>query len=397
MLADDAGNILCNLQGPMDKGTAFEDILLSHAAASGDGSIPSVFIGDSVGDLAALLAAAVPIVFGCNATLRRALATFGCNLHPVSEIEMGSTTKPPGHLYTTTTWHEIHSALFKSAAQKSSPTKGAAVVGGDLAQEQVDGSSTFKVGAAASVHDDQPCLEGSNTNKAERPVPMGILLPSTKALAAARAEVSIGPSGQAAELEWRGRAGREGFVQQQSCISTASSPRVLVIAGSDSGGGAGIQADIKTCLACGAFASTAVTALTAQNSYGVHAVHIPPAETLRAQLDAVVDDLGSDVAIKTGMLPDRAAVDAVADMVCRLQETMHASLVVDPVLVSTSGHSLAESDVCQALQERLLPLASVVTPNLSEASALLGEHLLDPSLHYSLYNGHQQVHCSKHE
>jgi hypothetical protein len=161
-------------------------------------------------------------------------------------------------------------------------------------------------------------------------------------------------------------------------------PRVLVVAGSDSGGGAGVQADIKACMACGAFATTAVTALTAQNSQGVVAVHVPPTDTLRAQLAAVLDDIGTDV-VKTGMLPDAASVHAVADELTSRWHGPGAAgkppglrLVVDPVLVATSGDALAGMDVCAAILERLVPLATVLTPNVAEAAALLGVRLRCP-------------------
>ncbi|KAG2431981.1 hypothetical protein HYH02_013197 [Chlamydomonas schloesseri] len=162
-----------------------------------------------------------------------------------------------------------------------------------------------------------------------------------------------------------------------SCSST-SLPRVLSIAGSDSGGGAGIQADIKALLSRGVFAMTALTALTAQNTHGVSAVHAVPPDFLRRQIDAVLGDLGAD-AIKTGMLPNAECVAVVAEAVRSYRGAGHAlPLVVDPVLVSTSGHALAEGGVAAALLRQLIPLATVVTPNLPEAQALLGgEQIVD--------------------
>ncbi|KAI3425347.1 hypothetical protein D9Q98_009111 [Chlorella vulgaris] len=144
-------------------------------------------------------------------------------------------------------------------------------------------------------------------------------------------------------------------------------PLVLAIAGSDSGGGAGVQADIKTCMASGVYATTAVTALTAQNTQGVAAVHVAPPEFVRAQMAAVLSDMGTDV-VKTGMLPTPEIVEAVA---AELQERGLVRLVVDPVLVSTSGDALAVSGVVEALKTHLLPLATIVTPNVPEASKLL--------------------------
>jgi hydroxymethylpyrimidine/phosphomethylpyrimidine kinase len=146
-----------------------------------------------------------------------------------------------------------------------------------------------------------------------------------------------------------------------------SVPRVLTIAGSDSGGGAGIQADLKAFAAAGAYGMSAIVALTAQNTVGVTAVHEVPAEIVTAQIAAVFDDLGVDAA-KTGMLGSRAVIDAVTDAL----EPRRVPLVVDPVLIATSGARLLASDAVGALVERLFPLATVVTPNLAEAQALTG-------------------------
>ena len=146
-----------------------------------------------------------------------------------------------------------------------------------------------------------------------------------------------------------------------------SVPRVLTIAGSDSGGGAGIQADLKAFAAAGAYGMSAIVALTAQNTVGVTAVHEVPAEVVTAQIAAVFDDLGVDAA-KTGMLGSRAVIDAVAAAL----EQRGVPLVVDPVLIATSGARLLAADAVGALVERLFPLATVVTPNLAEAQALTG-------------------------
>jgi hydroxymethylpyrimidine/phosphomethylpyrimidine kinase len=149
--------------------------------------------------------------------------------------------------------------------------------------------------------------------------------------------------------------------------SSVSVPRVLTIAGSDSGGGAGIQADLKAFAAAGCHGMSAVVALTAQSTVGVTAVHEVPAEFVTAQLDAVWDDIGVDAA-KTGMLFSRELIAAVADWV-----TAHpVPLVVDPVMVATSGARLLEENAVDALVSRLFPLATVVTPNLMEAEALVG-------------------------
>ncbi len=145
-------------------------------------------------------------------------------------------------------------------------------------------------------------------------------------------------------------------------------PRVLTIAGSDSGGGAGIQADLKAFAAAGCHGLSAIVALTAQSTVGVSAVHEVPPEFVRAQLEAVFDDIGVDAA-KTGMLFSAAAIETVADYLAEHP----VPLVVDPVMVATSGARLLELDAVETLVSRLFPLATVVTPNLAEAEALVGE------------------------
>ncbi len=144
-------------------------------------------------------------------------------------------------------------------------------------------------------------------------------------------------------------------------------PRALTIAGSDSGGGAGIQADLKTFAAFGVFGMSAITALTAQNTVEVRSVFDVPAEFVRQQIDAVVTDIGVDAA-KTGMLSSDPIVEAVAD---RVRHHGIASLVVDPVMIAKSGAALLRPEARDALRRLLLPLALVVTPNLHEASALV--------------------------
>jgi hydroxymethylpyrimidine/phosphomethylpyrimidine kinase len=149
--------------------------------------------------------------------------------------------------------------------------------------------------------------------------------------------------------------------------------RVLVIAGSDSGGGAGIQADIKTITALGGYAATAITALTAQDTFGVHGVHPVPPAFVRAQMRAVLDDIGAD-AIKTGMLADALTVLAVCEV---LEARVDLPLVVDPVMVAKGGARLLADDALAALRLRLIPLALLVTPNVPEAEALLGRPIPD--------------------
>jgi hydroxymethylpyrimidine/phosphomethylpyrimidine kinase len=145
--------------------------------------------------------------------------------------------------------------------------------------------------------------------------------------------------------------------------------RVLVIAGSDSGGGAGIQADIKTITALGAFAATAITALTAQNTLGVHGVMAVPPAFIRLQIEVVMADIGADV-IKIGMLGDVATIETVCDALAGFAAGV--PVVLDPVMVAKGGHALLASEAVAVLRRRLLPLAAVITPNLPEAEALTG-------------------------
>lgn len=153
--------------------------------------------------------------------------------------------------------------------------------------------------------------------------------------------------------------------------------RALTIAGSDSGGGAGIQADLKTFSAFGVYGMSAVTALTAQNTIGVSAVHEIPIDFIAKQIDAVVTDIGVD-AIKIGMLGTASIVEMVAS---KVKEYKLKPLVLDPVMISKSGHPLLAPDARAALREFLLPLADVVTPNLMEAEALIGKPVKDlPSM-----------------
>ncbi|MGE4220121.1 MAG: bifunctional hydroxymethylpyrimidine kinase/phosphomethylpyrimidine kinase [Alphaproteobacteria bacterium] len=156
---------------------------------------------------------------------------------------------------------------------------------------------------------------------------------------------------------------------------TATLGRVLIAAGSDSGGGAGIQADIKAVTALGGFAMTAVTALTAQNTEGVFGVvGIEPA-FIAQQMELVLRDIGADC-LKTGMLHNAAVIEAVAGVHGEMAAAV--PLVVDPVMVAKGGHALLESEAVQALRARLLPQATLVTPNLPEAEALTGLAVTEP-------------------
>jgi hydroxymethylpyrimidine kinase/phosphomethylpyrimidine kinase len=150
--------------------------------------------------------------------------------------------------------------------------------------------------------------------------------------------------------------------------STGRVARALTIAGSDSGGGAGIQADLKTFAVLGVWGTSALTSVTAQNTLGVTGVSDVPADVVGAQIRAVVTDIGVDAA-KTGMLSSAGIVEAVTDAV---SETGISKLVVDPVFVSKHGHPLLQEDAVEALRRLILPLAILVTPNLPEAAGLTG-------------------------
>jgi hydroxymethylpyrimidine/phosphomethylpyrimidine kinase len=148
--------------------------------------------------------------------------------------------------------------------------------------------------------------------------------------------------------------------------------RVLIIAGSDSGGGAGLQADIKAVTMLGGFAATAVTAITVQNTLGVHGVHPLPVSLIREQARAVLNDIGTDV-IKTGMLGSVEVVEAVADIL----DGAGVPAVVDPVMVAKGGASLLEDAAIDAVRTRMVPRAALLTPNAPEAEALTGIAVTD--------------------
>lgn len=152
--------------------------------------------------------------------------------------------------------------------------------------------------------------------------------------------------------------------------------RILVIAGSDSGGGAGIQADIKTIIALGGYAMTAITALTAQDTLGVHAVHAVPSAFIRHQIRLAFDDIGVDV-IKTGMLADTPTIDAVCDELATIARL--PPLVVDPVMSAKGGASLLAQQAVAQLKRRLIPMATLITPNIPEAEILTGFAITDES------------------
>ena len=156
-------------------------------------------------------------------------------------------------------------------------------------------------------------------------------------------------------------------------MSKTSKRSVLTIAGSDSGGGAGIQADLKTFAAHGLHGLSAIAALTAQNTQGVQAIHVPPPAFLESQLESVFADF--DIrAVKVGMLANAKVIDVVADA---LQKYQPKYIVLDPVMVSSSGYTLLETRAIRRLVDRLFPLATVITPNIDEAVLLLGHSIDD--------------------
>lgn len=157
--------------------------------------------------------------------------------------------------------------------------------------------------------------------------------------------------------------------------STSRYPRLLTIAGSDSGGGAGIQADLKTFSALGCYGMSAITALTAQNTTGVRAIHAIPPQMLRDQIDAVIEDIGVD-AVKIGMLHAPEIVQVVADAIDRHQLRQ---VVLDPVMIATSGAVLIENEAVQTLVQQLFPRVHLITPNLDEAGFLVGHTLKNES------------------
>ncbi len=144
--------------------------------------------------------------------------------------------------------------------------------------------------------------------------------------------------------------------------------RALTIAGSDSGGGAGIQADLKTFTVFGVYGMSAVTALTAQNTLGITGIHVVPASVVRLQIEAVLSDIGAD-AVKTGMLVNAEIIRAVGGV---LRDHAVQNLVVDPVMAAGTGAALLEPEACEALVRDLVPLASLVTPNVGEAETMTG-------------------------
>lgn len=159
-------------------------------------------------------------------------------------------------------------------------------------------------------------------------------------------------------------------------MSAPTPPRILSIAGSDSGGGAGIQADIKTITMLGGYAMTAITAITAQNSRGVQGVTPLTGDFVMEQVDSCLTDFGAD-AIKMGMLHDAGIIGALADGLASLPEAKDVPIILDPVMVATSGARLLQEDAVEIMREQLFPLATLLTPNLPELEILAGAKLTD--------------------
>src|SRR5688572_17446731 len=157
----------------------------------------------------------------------------------------------------------------------------------------------------------------------------------------------------------------------KSMADSTGLPTALTIAGSDSGGGAGIQADLKTFAAHGVYGTSAITAITAQNTIGVTAVLAVKPNLVGAQIDAIIADIGAH-AVKTGMLANTAVIDMVAK---KIRQHRLINIVVDPVMVATSGDLLIEKSAVAALRNKLVPLARIVTPNIPEAEVLVGMKL----------------------
>jgi len=161
------------------------------------------------------------------------------------------------------------------------------------------------------------------------------------------------------------------FTDEMKTRGMQNRRRAMTIAGSDSGGGAGIQADLKTFAALGVYGTSAITAVTAQNTLGVSAVFELPAELVASQIDAIMTDIGTD-SVKTGMLSSSAIIKVVAE---KMREHSLTNLVVDPVMVAKGGDRLLQEEAVEALQRDLLPLAMVATPNIPEAEVLTGREI----------------------
>lgn len=343
------GGIRRRCECAVDKGRLFEDLLLGVAVAEvkpevetetvenvRGSSVPrglSVYIGDSMTDLSALISADVGIILGSNRHIRHVAAVAGLQIRPLVTYPMDvesaaahfdSETHPV--IYEASSWSEVYAFVFGRQRERAPQSP-----------EQKDRPSVPTTPADQEDHPGKWCT-----------------------------------------------------------MSVPNPVRLLSIAGSDSGGGAGIQADIKTSSALGAYSTTAITAITAQNSHGVANIFSTPIDILRAQIRAVLSDIGAD-AIKTGMLPSTQAVEAVADELSGFSMHERPHIVVDPVLMATSGDALAEPGVAQAVLQHLFPLATVVTPNIDEARMLLSAAGLASDQYLSLIADLQGVRAAARE
>eukprot|EP00879_Flechtneria_rotunda_P015385 GHRR01016084.1.p1 GENE.GHRR01016084.1~~GHRR01016084.1.p1 ORF type:complete len:725 (+),score=300.79 GHRR01016084.1:303-2477(+) len=388
------GDIEWEVQCGTDKHTAMNKLLQQYlhsrsCSASTDTAAPvgaAVYVGDSTSDILPLLKADCGIIIGHNKLLRRVLRTFGVRTQPLcsapmvpvnrtstggsssNNVAIGNGSSSAQHnaafapvLYEAASWHEISAFLFGPSSYSTHTDR--------VAHGSINGSSA---GNGTAL-----CAAATTTGAA-----------IASAAAAMATDVQVPAAAPAVA----------------PAVATAANPSpVLTIAGSDSGGGAGIQADLKTIMANGGFGLSVLTAVTAQNTRGVQDVHTIPPAFLAQQLDSVLYDL-KPAAIKTGMLPDAASVEVVADKLMQYiasleqqgataegspanhtdddagrdeqqkrQSNVQLPIVVDPVMISTSGHALAVGSVADALKRRLIPLAAVITPNLSEAEKLCGE------------------------
>lgn len=332
------GNIKRKCECASDKGRLFDDLLLTLAAEGGcdfetaETPTYTAFIGDSMTDLSALISADVGIVVGMDPLIRRVASTAGVGISSLLaaplEVGAGAMAEAPT-IYVAPSWDDIDVFLFGER----------------------------QIGIEAPPETSEVTTKEKGT-PAMPPVQMQSKSESFKR------------SGSHASLS-KGHSSSMTYNRSTSLQQAHPSiriPKVLSIAGSDSSGGAGIQADLKTCMAMGSYCLTAVTALTAQNSHSVEAIQVTSPELVQHQIACVMKDFGPDVVVKTGMLAAPEIVRAIAD---ELAAWGPPRLVVDPVLSSTSGDALGLMGVKEAMLRSLFPIATIVTPNIPEAQELL--------------------------
>lgn len=315
---------------PLHKQARFHDLTgsspapeASRSAAVGRAASPrsgglTMYVGDSATDLLPLVAADLGVLLGSSASTEMVCRAFGITLEAVPDFVAKQQGRPAesrqgsGRLLQAQSWAEIERLLQLCRRPVAPPAPPAA-------------AGTISAGAAPSS-----LPRSASTERAT----LCTLSAQVKQLTEAAPVV----------------------------------PRMLTIAGSDSGGGAGIQADIKAASALGVYSMSVITALTAQNTLGVQGIHSIPADFVHAQIDSALSDIGCEC-VKTGMLPSADIIRAVVDS---LKQFPGVRLVVDPVMVATSGDVLVGGETLEAFRELLLPRADVITPNLPEAKALLG-------------------------